>query len=442
MSSVSRLSTVEVVRVARARFIQFSSQRYADDSIPKHVLGCTPLGLSDQEAKDVELAHLLLAFTDMVGKQQYDRARKLQNLCHFLSSSTGNTVQRVVYYFAKALEERTDIETGRNTCKGSENKDLVAMHLEKSIACCPAFFACFLELPFYQVTQFAGIQAIVESVASAKRIHFIDLEIRSGGHCTVLMQALASRYEQPIEMLKVTAVGSGTASRQKLEDTGKRLAQFAEALDLPFSFKIAMVTDMNDLNEDAFESEDGEATAVYCSLMRSSSMRTLPDCLESAITALRKLNPCLMVITETEANLYSPVFEERFYEALFYYSAYFDCLDVCMDRCSPYRRELEETYLSQQIKNIIVSEEERILRYMKIDVWRSLFAKFGMVEAELSLSSLYQADLTAKQFACGKSCTLDMNGKCLTVGWKGTPILSLSAWKFHAVNAKTSEYLM
>ncbi|KAK9901836.1 hypothetical protein M0R45_001931 [Rubus argutus] len=113
MSSISRLSTVEVMRVAGARFIQFSSQRYADDSIPKHVLGCTPLGLSDQEAKDVELAHLLLAFTDMVGKQQYDRARKLQNLCHFLSSSTGNTVQRVVYYFAKALEERTDMETGR-----------------------------------------------------------------------------------------------------------------------------------------------------------------------------------------------------------------------------------------------------------------------------------------------------------------------------------------
>lgn len=441
MSSVSRLSTVEVMRVARARFIQFSSQKYADDSIPNHVLGCAPLGLSDQEAKEVELAHLLLAFADKVGKQQYDQARKLQNLCHFLSSNTGNTVQKVVYYFSKALQERTDRETGRITYKSSESKDLLAMHLEKTMACCPTFFACFLELPFYQVTQFAGIQAIVESVASAKRVHFIDLEIRSGGHCTVLMQALASRCEQPIEMLKVTAVGNGTSSRQKLEDTGKRLAQFAEALHLPFTFKIAMVTNINDINEDAFESEDGEATAVYCSLMRS-SVRSLPDCLETAITALRKLNPCLMVITETEANLYSPVFEDRFNEALFYYGAYYDCLDVCMDSCSPYRRELEETFLAQQIKNIIASEEERIFRHMRIDVWRSLFAKFGMVEAELSLSSLYQADLTAKQFACGKSCTLNMNGKCLTVGWKGTPILSLSAWKFHAVNTKTSKYPM
>ncbi|PRQ56344.1 putative transcription factor GRAS family [Rosa chinensis] len=431
MSSVCRLSTVEIMRAAGARFIQFSSQKYADDSIPKHVLGCAPIGLSDQEVKEVELAHLLLAFADKVGKQQYDRARKLQNLCHFLSSSTGNTVQRVVYYFSKALRERTDRETGRNTSKGSESKDLLAMHLENTIACCPAFFACFLKLPFYQVTQFAGIQAIVESVASAKRVHFIDLEIRSGGHCIVLMQALASRCEQPIEMLKVTAVGSGTASRQKLEDTGKRLAQFAEALHLPFSFKIATVTDINNLNEDGFESEDGEATAVYCCLMRS-SMRTLPDCLESAITELRKLNPCLMVITEIEANLYSPVFEDRFNAAVFYYSAYFDCLDVCMDNSSPYRRELEETFLAQQITNIIASEEERKFRHMKIDVWRSLFAKFGMVEAELSLSSLYQADLTAKQFACGKSCTLDMNGKCLTIGWKGTTILSLSSWKFHA----------
>ncbi|XP_050387238.1 DELLA protein GAI1-like [Argentina anserina] len=425
------------MRVARARFIRFSSERYADESIPKHVLGSAPLGLSDQEAKEVELSHLLLAFADKVGKQQYDQARKLQNLCHFLSSSSGNAVQRVVYYFSKALQERIDKETGKIICKGSESKDILAMLLEKTMVCCPAFFACFLELPFYQVTQFAGIQAIVEGVASAKRVHFIDLEIRSGGQCTVLMQALASRYEQPIEMLKVTAVGSGTASTQKLEDTGKRLAQFAKALHLPFSFRIAMVKDINELNEDAFESEDGETTAVYCSLMRS-SMRTLPDCLESAITALRKLNPCLMVITETESNLYSPAFEDRFNEALVYYSAYFDCINVCMDSCSPYRRELEETFLAQQIKNIVANEEDRIFRHMRIDVWRSLFAKFGMVEAELSLSSLYQADLTAKQFACGESCTLDMNGKSITVGWKGTPILSLSAWKFNAI---TSNYI-
>ncbi|PQM43292.1 DELLA protein GAI1 [Prunus yedoensis var. nudiflora] len=441
MSCVPGLSTVEVMRVARASFIQFSSRRYTDDCMPAHVLGSAPLGLSDQETKDVELAHLLLAFAEKVAKQQYGCARKLQNLCHFLSSSCGNSVQRVVYYFTKALQEKTDRETGRNASEGSESRDVLAMHFQEATASStPALMACFLEVPFYQVTEFAGIQAIVETVASAKKIHFIDLAIRTGGHCIVLMQALATRYECPIELLKVTAVG--VTSREKIEDTGRRLAQFAEALKLPFSFKVAMVKDIKDINEDTFELEDGEAAAVYCPLLLCSTMRQ-PNCSESLIKVLRNLNPHLMVITEIEANHNSPTFTNRFNEALLYYSAYFECLDVCMDRGSAYRMELEETYLSLEIKNIIASEgKERIIRRMKIDAWRTLFAECGMVEAELSLSSLYQADLVAKQFACGSCCTLDTNGKGLIVGWKGTPILSLSVWKFPTVNAKTAKYLM
>jgi hypothetical protein len=52
------------------------------------------------------------------------------------------------------------------------------------------------------------------------------------------------------------------------------------------------------------------------------------------------------------------------------------------------------------------------------------------VDTELSMSSLDQARLVVKKFDCEKSCTLDMNGKCLIIGWKGTPIHSLSVWKF------------
>ncbi|CAN6551261.1 unnamed protein product [Malus baccata var. baccata] len=444
MSCASGLSTVEVMRVARERFIQFSSRRQTDDCMADHVLGSTPFGLSDQETKDVGLAHLLLACAEKVAKKQYGCAKKLQNLCDFLSSNSGNSVQRVVYYFSKALQQKTDRETGKNTSQGSESRDVATMHVEEAMAALsPSLMACFLEVPFFQVTEFAGIQAIVESVASTKKIHFVDLAIRTGAHCIVLMQALATRYECPIEMLKVTAVG--VKSRKKIEDTGRRLAQFAEALKLPFTFKIAMVKDIKDIKdikEGIFELDTGEAVAVYCPLLLSSIM-SQPNCLESLMKALRSLNPRLMVVKEFEANHNSPIFINRFYEALFYYSAFFECLDACMDRGSALRMELEETYLSLDIKNIVASEdEERVNRRMKIDGWRSLFGKCGMVEADLSLSSLYQADLTAKQFACGRSCTMENNGKCLVVGWKGTPILSLSVWKFHAVNVKTFKRLL
>jgi len=46
------------------------------------------------------------------------------------------------------------------------------------------------------------------------------------------MQALAERHDCPIELLKITAVGS-----TGIEETGKRLANVAESLNLPFLFK-------------------------------------------------------------------------------------------------------------------------------------------------------------------------------------------------------------
>ncbi|KAJ0093447.1 hypothetical protein Patl1_24909 [Pistacia atlantica] len=98
-----------------------------------------------------------------------------------------------------------------------------------------------------------------------------------------------------------------------------------------------------------------------------------------------------------------------------------------------------EELLGEAIRNIIANEgEERIVRHMKIDAWRAFFSSFGLVETELSMSSLYQAELVVKNFACGKgkSCTFEKNGKSLIVGWKGSPHLSLSVWKFHQDKGK------
>ncbi|KAK3034623.1 hypothetical protein RJ639_033578 [Escallonia herrerae] len=92
---------------------------------------------------------------------------------------------------------------------------------------------------------------------------------------------------------------------------------------------------------------------------------------------------------------------------------------------------LEGCYLRDGIQNIVATEgEERISRSVRINVWRAFFARFGMVEIELGNSSLYQANLILKQFSCGGSCTLESNGKSLIIGWKSTPVHSLSIWKF------------
>ena len=56
---------------------------------------------------------------------------------------------------------------------------------------------------------------------------------------------------------------SGTTSRQKIEETGRRLVSFAQTMNLPFSSKLVMVSNMLYLKEDLFEIEADEAIAVY-----------------------------------------------------------------------------------------------------------------------------------------------------------------------------------
>ncbi|XVE65521.1 hypothetical protein DITRI_Ditri08aG0006400 [Diplodiscus trichospermus] len=422
-----KLSTEEVMRLAGEMFIQSSCQTIDCISTIDHPLNLPFSGLSDQEMRDVQLAMLLLAAAEKVGHQQYDRASRLLKQCGNMSSKTGNPVQRVVYYFAEALREKIERETGRPSSKGLRRKPLFnfdgAMMRPN-----PTILACHGNLPFSKISQFAGIQAIVENVAETKRIHIIDLAIRNGVQWTILMQALASRYECPIELLKISAVA--TDAKHEIEATGKWLLSFAQSLGIPFAFKFVMVSDMLDLKEDLFELDAEETVAVYAAFAFR-SMLAMPNRIENIMRVIRVMNPCLMVVAEIEANHNSPIFVNRFIEVLFFFSAYFDCVATCMKDDYKNREIVESVYFGEGIKNMVAAEgEERKVRNVKFDVWRAFFVRYGLEEAEFSMSSLYQADLILKTFACGSSCTLDMNGKCLLVGWKGTPMHSISVWKF------------
>ncbi|RWR94289.1 DELLA protein RGL1 [Cinnamomum micranthum f. kanehirae] len=139
-----------------------------------------------------------------------------------------------------------------------------------------------------------------------------------------------------------------------------------------------------------------------------------------------------MIVTEVEENHNLPSFINRFTKVLFYYSAMFDCLDTCMDRNDTNRMLVEDNFCSLGIRCMIATEgSESMVMNVGIDVWRSFFKRFGFEETELSQQSLDQANLVVKQVAYGSCFTLGMNGKALTVGWRGAPLFYVSAWKLN-----------
>lgn len=417
-----KLSLEEIMRVAGERYIHFSTLKVDGLSTFIHPYSSELSELCVEETADVELVQHLLAAAECISRGQFDVASGLITRCHWVANDEGNPVQRIVFHFAEALTQRIEIETGRTSPERILERAAYQRKLEVDFNV--SFLACHRQVPFSQAFQFAAVQAVVENVKTTRKIHVIDLHIRSGIQWTVLMQALAERDDNPV--LKISALEFESANKPHLEDTGKRLQSFAESMNIPFSFRIVSVSDMKDM----FEKEPDEVVAVYSPIILRTMIST-PDSLGSLIRAIRKLRPSVFVVIEVEANHNSPTFASRFIESLFFYSAFFDCLEDCMERDSPHRKTIERIYLGEGIRNMVGTEgDQRCTRNVKLDVWRAFFSRYGMTELQLSESSLCQADMVLKKFPKANSCTLINNGKGVVVAWKGTPIHSLTTWKF------------
>ncbi|KAK4282568.1 hypothetical protein QN277_013929 [Acacia crassicarpa] len=418
------LSAEEIIRVAGARYVQFSSHWYDDYCMPLHPYASGLEVLSEEENKDIELAQFLLAAAERVSCQQYERASRMLLHCLFNSSPGANSIQRTIFHFAQALRERIEKETGNTALMGCAKniENELRQKMDTRIA-----LTCHQKFPSHQVLQFTGVQAIVEHITYDTKIHVIDLGIRYGIQWTCLMQALAGRNERKVELLKITSIE--IAGQPTIEETGKRLKSFAKSLNMPFACKQVYVADMIEITEQQLEIEDDETVAVYSPYILW-NMVSRPACMESLMSVIRNIKPTIMIVLEVNANLNSSSFAIRFVESLFLYSVLFDCVETCLkDEISA--RMATEAILSERIRNIVAAEGgERTVRNVGIEVWRRFFSRYRMVEIGFSESSLYQARLVAREFAGGKFCTLDTNGKCLTVGWKGTPIHSISAWRF------------
>ncbi|KAJ8748277.1 hypothetical protein K2173_000849 [Erythroxylum novogranatense] len=421
-----RLSTEEVVRVAGARYIQFADQRHSDFPTIQHPFGYALEGLSEEETRDVEIAHVLLSAAEKVGNQQLDSACRLLSRCELMACEKVNPVHRVANCFAEALREKIDKETGK--FKEERPEIIPERDVLQGLSTDLAFLVCYQKVPINQATHLTAVQTIFENVESVRKLHIIDLEIRSGVQWSAMMQAIAGRGQPPVKHLKISAI-SRLGSENKTQEIGKYLENLAQALKIPFTFVPVYMLSLDDIKEEHFKIAPDESVVVFCDKILRTTVAT-PRSLENLMRVIKNLNPSLMVVVEVEANHNSPTFVERFIEALFYFSAYFDCIDTCMSEAVEQRTVIEAIFF-HGIRNILTMEgRERTCRSVEMEVWRAFFARYKMVEMDSSESSRYQANLVLGKFPFGHLCSIKKDGKSLHFGWKGMPLLSLSAWKF------------
>lgn len=429
-SGSKSMSTNDIMRMARSRFLQGKSEN--SNFLAVLIDGCSDTPFAD----DLELAILIHASAHKVYTGQFERARTLLSLCRQSSSVSGNTLQKLVFYFAAALHGRITRELERSTVVPSENPEGNLRHdrAEKEEEATAAENPTIIDiiqwenyLPFCRIAEYTAMQYILDNVAAARKVHLVDLGIRIGSHWPVLLQglqALAHQSEYPLEMLKLTAIGS---SKQNMEEIGKHLSSFAKTMGIPFQFKI-VVSELQNIKEDMFEIEPGEALAV-CSELRLSSLLAWPDQLENLLQTIANLHPTAFITTEFDANTNASNFIDRFDEAINLASAVVDCIEDCLDEDTSCKAIIEHVFVREAIQNIITAEgEERVHRHQRIDTWREMLAKHGFIEVPPSEFARNQANILVNNNPRWSGCTVDSEGKCMIIGWRGNPIKSVSAW--------------
>ncbi|CAN0922529.1 DELLA protein RGL2 [Linum grandiflorum] len=408
-------SLLDIIRIAAVGLINSSDQ--STFQLPPY---------SHDVTKKVRLVQYLLNAAEEVGRCNYDHAMSLLDLCNASSSKTGNLTQRLVYYFAQALCQRVrnksgkDISSPRLEIKIFDELDKVG-NIEEAITSPSPIVGVIY------VGQLAGVQAIVESVEKSKRIHIVDLNIRNGMQWAALMQALVTRSRRALVILKITAIVM-TTCENLVNETGERLKELANSMNIPFSFKAVIVPNMLEIHEKQFDLDPREAVVIFSEYALHGILPNQNE-LEALMVVIRHIDPTVMVVVEKEANLNSLNFAQRFVEVLFHHGAYFDCIDTCFDSDDENKMVVESIFASAQVSGILGKEKE-MKRSVTVDVWRKFFRRFWMVEASLSPTTMDTVDVLLSRFTGGSCCSVDMDGRSLVVGWKGVPIFSFSTWKF------------
>ncbi|RLN33533.1 scarecrow-like protein 23 [Panicum miliaceum] len=376
------------------------------------------------ETRGLRLLSLLLRCAEAVAMDQLTEARELLPEIAELASPFGSSPERVAAYFGDALCARV-LSSYLGAYSPLALRPLAAAQSRRFAGAFQAYNALS---PLVKFSHFTANQAILQALDGEDRLHVIDLDIMQGLQWPGLFHILASRPRKP-RSLRITGLG---ASLDVLEATGRRLADFAASLGLPFEFhpiegKIGHVADAAALLGPRHRQQQDEATVVHW------MHHCLYDVTRSdlgTVRLLRSLRPKLITIVEQDLG-HSGDFLGRFVEALHYYSALFDALGAGAGAAaeeSAERHAVERQLLGAEIRNIVAVGGPKRTGEVRVERWGDELRRAGFRPVSLAGSPATQARLLLGMYPW-KGYTLVEEDASLKLGWKDLSLITASAWE-------------
>ncbi|KAL1222742.1 Scarecrow-like protein 23 [Cardamine amara subsp. amara] len=371
--------------------------------------------VEEDEGGVIKLLSLLLQCAEYVANDHLREASTLLSEISEICSPFGSSPERVVAYFAQALQTRVISSYLAGACTPLSENPLTIVQSQKLFAALQTFNSVS---PLIKFSHFTANQAIFQALDGEDSVHIIDLDVMQGLQWPALFHILASRPRK-LRSIRITGFGS---SSDLLASTGRRLADFAVSLNLPFEFhpiegKIGNLIDLSQL-----EMRQGEAVVVHW--MQHRLYDVTGNDLET-LEILRKLKPNLITVVEQELSYDDGgSFLGRFVEALHYYSALFDALGDGLGEESGERFTVEQIVLATEIRNIVAYGGERRRRRK----WKEEMNRVGFRSVSLQGNPATQAGLLLGMLPWNGYTLVEDNGT-LRLGWKDLSLLTASAWK-------------
>ncbi|KAL0353429.1 UNVERIFIED_CONTAM: Scarecrow-like protein 18 [Sesamum angustifolium] len=393
---------------------------------------------------NIHMRQLLISCAELVSRSDISAARRLIAILSSNSSPYGDSTERLVHQFTKALSLRINRyaaaspatpttylmipnPAAASTSGGSTSN--IMIHDLGPINDDALLQSSYLSLnqvtPFIRFSQLTANQAILEAVEGQQAIHILDFDIMHGVQWPPLMQAIAERYPPPT--LRITGTGHDL---EILRRTGDRLAKFAHSLGLRFQFHpLILLT-----NEDPISVASSvlllpdETLVVNCVHYLHRLLKDR-DRLHLFLHRIKAMGPRVLTVAEREANHNHPIFQQRFVEALDHYAAVFDSLEATLPPNSRERLAVEQIWFGREIADIVAGEgDNRRERHERFRSWEVMLRSSGFSNVRLSPFALSQAKLLLRLHYPSEGYQLHILNDSFFLGWQNQPLFSVSSW--------------
>ncbi|KNA06766.1 hypothetical protein SOVF_178030 [Spinacia oleracea] len=375
------------------------------------------------EQQGFELVSFLMSCVEAI------QTRNIPAINHFIaklgeqaSPRSPSTISRLTAYFTEALALRVTrlwprifhISVPRELDRFDDESGAAAFRLLNQISPIPKFI------------HFTANEMLLRAFEGKDKVHIIDFDIKQGLQWASFFQSLATRANPPSHV-RLTGIGE---SKQELVETGDRLANFAEAFNLPFEFH-PVVDRLEDVRLWMLHVKEGESVAVNCIFQLH---KTLYDANNGAFRdfmgLIRSTNPTALVMAEQEAEHNEPNLEMRVCNSLRYYSAVFDSIDSTLPFDIPARVKIEEMF-GREIRNIVACEgSDRIERHEKFGNWKRKMEQEGFrgIMRRDDESEVFQSRMLLKMYSNEGYNVEEQGDEGITLRWMDQPLYTVSLW--------------